>query len=87
MDEKQRKKFTGQMKQVAEYMADGEFRTLDEIGKAIRNPNWGSCASRLRDLKAYFGYGYEKVATGQDGVYAYRLYKVNQGQLKLFEAA
>ena len=70
---------------VALLMADHQWRTPAEIGKAL-GIRKGTVTSRLRDLKASGAYDLERMRVpGQPGVYWYRLSIHRPEQLTLLE--
>ena len=84
MEASDKKKFSKQLKSVVSVVESGNWMTIEQIGQKAGLRNWSSIASRLRDLKAYHGYDYEKRKTEISGVYEYRVFKVTTGQINLF---
>lgn len=64
-------------------MQDGKWYTLNNLCARVGLRNEGSVASRIRDLKATKVYDYERRSTDIPGVYEYRLFEVETGQLEL----
>ena len=85
MEASDKKKFSKQLKAVVSVVEDGEWRTIEQIGAKAGLRNWSSIASRLRDLKAYHGYDYEKRKTEISGVYEYRVFSIISGQMDFFQ--
>ena len=68
-----RKRLTGQIERVYNYLKDGEYRTLDEIAYNAEAPH-ASCSAQLRNLrKARFGgHTVDRKHMG-NGLYQYRV--------------
>lgn len=75
---------TPSMRIVAEVMADGEWYSLADICSILGTRNWGSVASRIRDLKATGRFNYNIRPTNERGVNQYQLYEVDKGQLEFW---
>ena len=63
-----------QMLKVASLMADGQWRTLREIGEAVDAPE-ASVSARLRDLrkKRFGGFTVGRQRRGDGGLFEYRV--------------
>jgi hypothetical protein len=67
-------------------MVDGQFYTLDILAIVLKMRP-GTIASRLRDIKASGFWSYERKRDKDvQGLHWYRLYKVEPGQMPLFES-
>ena len=65
------------------FMSDGNWRSLAEISEVLGIENQGTCASRLRDIKAWGVWTYTRRRL--KNVHYYRLVKVMPEQLPLVE--
>jgi hypothetical protein len=84
--ESDKKRFGKQLLAVVNAISQGSWMTLEDIAEkaGVRNPS--SVASRIRDLKASHGWNYERRKTQIEGLYEYRAWIVQTGQLNLFGA-
>lgn len=83
LDERDEKRLGAQLRKVIDALPLDTWITLEDLAKkaGVRNPS--SVASRLRDLKAFHGYQYERRRTETEGLFEYKVIKPESLQLEL----